>query len=138
MAREEIFFPKGLLGFEEHQHFAISWEPQQAPFSILETADGSLHFILVPICEITPEYLFEATEQEAELLEYQESDECVLYAIVTMPSDPAQMTANLQGPVVINLNKKRGLQAIRPEYELRYPVLEGYKQTLALRERGQC
>lgn len=138
MARAEIYFPKGLLGFEEHHRYTISWEPQKAPFSILEAADGSLHFILVPICEIIPEYLFEATEKEEELLDYQDGDECVLYAIVTLPSEPAQMTANLQGPVVINLSKQRGIQAIRPEYELRYPVLEGYKQTLALRERGRC
>lgn len=138
MAKVEINFPKGLIGFDEFHDFTLTWEAKRAPFSILEAKDEALHFILVPICEITPSYVFEATQSEEELLGYQDGDECLLYAIVTLPADPTQMTANLQGPVVLNLTRQRGIQVIRSDEELRYPVLEGYKKTVALRESGKC
>ena len=138
MVMVEISFPKGLIGFEDYHDFTLTWEAKRAPFSILEAKDEPLHFILVPICEITPDYAFEATQSEEELLGYQDGDECLLYAIVTLPSDPTGMTANLQGPVVLNLTRQRGIQVIRSDGELRYPVLEGYRKTVALREQGKC
>jgi flagellar assembly factor FliW len=77
------------------------------------------------------------TAEEEQSLSLEDADELMLFAIVTIPKDPAQMSANLQGPLLINFSKKLGLQVVRPDGELRYPLLEGYKQCL-LRERQKC
>ena len=47
------------------------------------------------------------------------------FVIVTIPEDPSKMTANLQGPVIINIEKKLGKQAIsiNEKYDVKYPML---------------
>ena len=138
MISQPIAFPKGLIGFEEEKEFTLIWDQRRAPFHVLETKEGALSFIMMPVCEFAPEFQLVPTKEEAQLLSVEESDELVLFAIVTIPSDPSCMSANLQGPVLVNLSKKLGLQTIRPEEELRYPILEGYKQNLLKQECPKC
>jgi len=116
--------------------FDLIWDQKRAPFHLLKAKDGALSFIILPINEFAPEYQLVPTKEEELLLSVEESDELVYFAIVTIPQDPSLMSANLQGPVLINLSKKMGFQAIRPDEELRYPILEGY--TRLMQECQQC
>ncbi len=135
MASETIAFPKGLIGFEQAIDFSLNWDQARAPFHMLAAAECS--FVLMPICEFAPDFQVVPTAEEEQSLSLEDADELMLFAIVTIPKDPAQMSANLQGPLLINFSKKLGLQVVRPDGELRYPLLEGYKQCL-LRERQKC
>jgi flagellar assembly factor FliW len=137
MVSQTIVFPKGLIGFEEVQELDLIWDQRRAPFHMLEAKEG-ISFILMPICEFIPDFQLGPTKEEAQLLSLEEADELVLFSIVTIPSDPSQMSANLQGPIIVNLSKRLGLQAIRPEEELRYPLLEGYKKNLLKQECQKC
>ncbi len=136
MVAQTISFPKGLIGFKENKMFDLIWDQKRAPFHLLKAKDGALSFIILPINEFAPEYQLVPTKEEELLLSVEESDELEYFAIVTIPQDPSLMSANLQGPVLINLSKKMGFQAIRPDEELRYPILEGY--TRLMQECQQC
>lgn len=136
MLAQEISFPKGLIGFKDAQEFKLAWDSSQAPFYLLEEVEGELSFILIPPAEFAPEFQISPTEEETRLLDLAPTDELVVFALITIPKDPSQMSANLQGPLLINLSKKIGLQVIRQEEELRYPVLAGYERQA--QERKPC
>ncbi|MFC1670955.1 flagellar assembly protein FliW, partial [Spirochaetota bacterium] len=46
--------------------------------------------------------------------------------IVTIPENPKEMTANLQGPIIVNPHKRIGKQAIsaNEKYGVRHGILE--------------
>ena len=54
----------------------------------------------------------------------------LVLAIVTIPENPTETTANLQGRVIINTKKKLGRQAISlsDQYHVRHLILEEMKQ----------
>ena len=56
-----------------------------------------------------------------------ESEEGLLvFAIVTIPANPKEMTANLQGPLIINPLKRIGRQAVSlsDKYRVKHIILE--------------
>jgi flagellar assembly factor FliW len=46
-----------------------------------------------------------------------------LFAIVTIPTDPTKMTANLKAPIIINLKHRLAKQVILHEQD--YPIRQG-------------
>ena len=60
------------------------------------------------------------------MMEVKDLSECFIYVIVTIPSDrPQDMTANLQGPVLLNRSKKIGRQIISLDnnHQTRVPII---------------
>ena len=53
-------------------------------------------------------------------------DQVLDFAIVTIPEDPMEMTANLQGPIIINRATRVGRQTIStdPSRQVRHPILK--------------
>lgn len=53
-----------------------------------------------------------------------------MFAIVTIPTNPSDMTANLQGPIIVNPDKRLGRQAISlsDRYSVRHKILEEMKK----------
>ena len=49
---------------------------------------------------------------------------------MTIPSNPSEMTANLQGPVIINPEKRLGRQVISlsDKYNVRHRILDEMKK----------
>ncbi|PKM82406.1 MAG: flagellar assembly protein FliW [Firmicutes bacterium HGW-Firmicutes-14] len=113
-------FPDGLLGFEaKHNFILIPQEVKQQEgqkdsplgFVWLQSLDDSeLAFVLIDPLSFRAEYEIPWGEPEKEALG--ERDEVAVYAVVTIPPDPIQMTANLRGPVVINKGTGRGKQLV--------------------------
>jgi flagellar assembly factor FliW len=60
-----------------------------------------------------------------------EPESLLVFAIVTIPENPSLMTANLQGPIIINPEKKLGRQAIsmNDRYHVRHRILDEMKKT---------
>ena len=60
----------------------------------------------------------------------------LLFAIVTIPEDSRRMTANLQGPVIINRRTRVGRQFISPSprWGIRHFILE----EMELVRQGSC
>jgi flagellar assembly factor FliW len=60
----------------------------------------------------------------------QGAENLLVFAIVTIPSNPSEMTANLQGPVIINPEKRLGRQAISlsDRYSVKHRILDEMKK----------
>ncbi len=111
--QEVIHFPKGIPGFEECKHFSVFDSEEIQPFQWLICVDNpDLGFVIINPHLFRPEYAPELFDGDTVELQIEPDDKIAMYAIVTIEDDPQQSTANLQGPLVINISKRLGKQVV--------------------------
>lgn len=129
--RQEIHFPRGLFGFDEYRDFLLL-DAQQAPFYWLQSkTERDIAFVLISPFVFRPDYAPGVSREDLDALEVEsEKDESLLiFAIVTIPEDQSRMTANLQGPLLINRKLKAGRQVISSDerWQVRHVIMEEMK-----------
>lgn len=134
-----ITFPDGIIGFENHKRFALVDRGDDGPFRWLVSLDDpKLAFVVVVPTEFMNEYKveFSAAALEKLGLDGSEADsDLLILAIVTVPRNPAEMTANLVGPLVIHAERRIGYQLIVEQngYSARHPILEEIRHSFKRR-----
>jgi flagellar assembly factor FliW len=135
--RESLLtFPSGLLGFPEWTSYVILDHDTDAPFKWLHcTEEASLAFVVIDPALFNQNFQVMISPEARFEVEGSETDELSFAVILTIPSDdPSAMTANLRGPLLMNLRTRRCKQLVLSEdYPTRYPVFSAQAQT----ERGQ-
>jgi len=126
--RQKIYFPGGLLGFENLKDYLLLDAAQQ-PFYWLQSLDvPEIAFVMINPGIFRQNYLPEVSISELEEigLKNEDSDNTLVFAIVTIPEEHSKMTANLQGPIIINREKKLGRQCISTnnDYKTQHYILE--------------
>ncbi len=126
---EIIEFPEGLFGFHEFRRFALLAESSESVFKWLQSAEepGLAFVVIEPELFLRTPYKPDPAPGELEALEVQRAADCMIYVIVTIPeNNPQKMTANLQGPILINIEKKLGRQVISHQegHRVRVSILE--------------
>jgi len=110
--RQKITFPSGLFGFESLKDYVLLDAAQQ-PFYWLQSMDEeNTAFILIDPFIFRPDYEMDISNEELLPIGISESEKAVIFSIVTIPPDNSPMTANLQGPLVINRESRLGIQAV--------------------------
>ena len=112
-----IEFASGLLGFPECKRFALVRAGTDSAYWLQSLDHSALVFLLVDPFPHFADYSVDIPAAElAELGAGSPADLAVL-AIVTLPTPglDARPTANLQGPVAVNLRARRGKQIISGE-----------------------
>ena len=131
--RQIISFPDGIPGFDYIKSFILlDSGDQNSPFKWLQAQDeDSLAFIVIRPSDFMENYEPDISRGDLEAIECSDKEALVLLAIVTIPEDPANMTANLQGPIIINTEKRLGRQAIsmNERYSVRHLILDEMKKT---------
>ena len=122
-------FPDGIFGFNDHRQFAlIEEEGDENPFKWLQsTADQDIAFIVIQPELFLNDYNPEILQSDLEAIHAETLEQCLLLLIVTIPENqPEKMTANLQGPILINRRTKQGRQSISNNINhlVRVPILE--------------
>ncbi|MBF0498583.1 MAG: flagellar assembly protein FliW [Candidatus Riflebacteria bacterium] len=114
VSNEDIVqFPEGLLGFNEFHRFVILNSQEGSPFRWLQSLDdGNLAFIIIEPLNFLFSYDLDLADSDAAFLGLERAEDAVLYSIVTVPENVRDMTANLQGPLVINAINRKGRQVI--------------------------
>jgi flagellar assembly factor FliW len=108
-----INIPKGLLGFEQFQKYIILQRQDSEPFSWLQSIeDPNLAFVITNPAFFFPSYKIEMHMKELGDIEVNERSNVETYVIVTIPKDISQMSANLQGPILINTDRSLGKQTV--------------------------
>lgn len=124
--RQKIFFPGGILGFESSKYYVLLDAAQQ-PFYWLQSLDiVEIAFVLIDPKVFRPDYELKVPQEELEELGIQSSEEILDLVIVTIPENPSKMTANLQGPLIINKRTRVGRQSIstNPRWQTRHYILD--------------
>nr|AID56214.1 flagellar assembly factor FliW [Leptospira sp. GIMC2001] len=122
-------FPDGLLGFENYNEFALIEENEESPFKWLQSVrEQSLAFIVIQPELFIDDYKPLIPEDELLSMDLKSVDEGLKFVIVTIPvENPQAMTANLQGPIIINKKTSKAKQFISRDdrHPVRYKMLEG-------------
>jgi flagellar assembly factor FliW len=109
-----IHFPAGLPGFENARKFIIMSAPEHQPFHWMECVDqgNAIRFAIINPLTFRPDYQPKIKKEELASLEIRDPKELLLYVIVTLRKPLTESTANLMGPLFINIREKVGKQII--------------------------
>ena len=120
-----LTFPSGLLGFPRFTRWVLLDHDREAPFQWLQAVDrGDLAFIVMDPLLVKPDYRIAIAPREVADLGEAAGEDYRVFVILTVPSpDPARVTANLRGPLVLNRRTGLGKQIVLTEdLPTRYPV----------------
>lgn len=119
-----VHFPQGLRGLERYTSWIViaTDRPHTAWLQSLDAPELAL--LLVDPFEAFPGYGVDLPPAAVSTLEAFGHDALAVFAPVTLGRDDAQATANLRGPVVINMKARLGVQCVveAPEWSVRQPV----------------
>ena len=124
--RQKLFFPFGILGFENLKNYVLI-DAKQQPFYWLQSLDVTeIAFVLINPLIFRPDYSIDVPKEELEEIQLDNENDVLVFAIVTIPENQSNMTANLQGPIIINKKIKQGRQAIstNEKWGIRHHILE--------------
>ena len=107
-----ITIPSGLFGFEEYTGFALI-DSEYQPFIWLQSLqDKNLAFLLIDPFLICDDYEADIDDKSLSKIGIKDPLDVLVFAIVTVPNDGSAVTANLQGPLVINRKNRQCMQAV--------------------------
>lgn len=121
-------FPEGLLGFEGIRSYVLLPGPGGGPFSWLQAAEvPSLAFVVLDPAVLFPEYRVKLRLEDMAPIGLEDVSAGMVRVIVTVPRGAGEITANLQGPLVLNRRTRRARQFVlsEPGLTTRHPVLRG-------------
>jgi flagellar assembly factor FliW len=109
--RQKITIPQGLFGFEDNIEFVLL-DAEQPFFWLQSIDDEEIAFVLINPFLFRKDYEVNISNEELSEIGITSPDNALIFVIVTIPQDGSPMTANLQGPIVINKENMTGMQAI--------------------------
>ncbi|MDR0465146.1 MAG: flagellar assembly protein FliW [Treponema sp.] len=110
--KQKINFPRGLFGFEDYCKFVL-FDAEHEPFYWLQSVDEKeIAFILINPFLFRKDYEANVSDEELTEIGIVSHDNILVFVIVTIPQDGSPMTANLQGPLIINRESMTGMQAV--------------------------
>lgn len=126
-----INVPNGLIGFPELKNYVLLDHDKDSPFKWLQSLDdGAIAFVLINPLLFKPDYTVEVTEAEVSDLKLEKEEDAVISVIITIPTNPQNMTANLKAPLIFNLKNRTGKQIILSSqtYTTRHNIMEEVKK----------
>jgi len=109
--RQKISFPQGLLGFETLKDYVLL-DAERQPFYWLQSLDvEQIAFIIINPFLFRPDYELDIDDDLLKDIGITSPEKALIFSIVTIPPI-GPMTANLQGPLIINKDTRVGKQGI--------------------------
>ena len=109
---QRIRFPHGLLGFESFKDYVLL-DAERQPFYWLQSLDvEQIAFVLINPFLFRPDYEMNIDNEELLPVGITDPGKAIIFSIVTILAYGSPMTANLQGPLVINRDNRLGIQAV--------------------------
>lgn len=107
-----LTIPEGLFGFEEFTDFALI-DCEFEPFIWLQSCQSeNLAFLIVDPFLICPAYEADIDDESLKKIGITKPEDIIIMTLVTVPHDGGIITANFQGPLVINKQNHKCMQVI--------------------------
>lgn len=120
-------FVAAMPGFPDVTGWVVAqWGEADSPFKTLSAADGQgPSFVMVELGVFWPTAEIEIDEATIEQLGIEAVEDVALFAILTLGETLEATTANLLGPIVVNVNNQRAIQMVRTNthHSTREPLL---------------
>ena len=120
-----LTFPSGMLGFSAERHFVMIEDEMGSPFHWLQAVEKQdLAFITINPETAVSDFSLDITVDHMKKLDTDKVEDLSVRVIVTMAKKLQDVTINLQGPLLINFDKKLGLQFVVADgrYNTRHPL----------------
>lgn len=117
-----ITLPEGILGFDDFKRYIIlDHFDKESPFKWFQSIDDpSLAFVITDPLLFVPEYKAKVAKEEIKGIELSDVSKALIVVIVNIKMDHSEITINLQGPIVVNPDKRLAKQVIIKESD--YPI----------------
>ncbi|MDR2211102.1 MAG: flagellar assembly protein FliW [Spirochaetaceae bacterium] len=128
--RQRVTFPMGLFGFESVKEYVLI-DADRQPFYWLQSIEAEhIAFIIINPFLFRPDYELDIDDDLLKDIGISSPDRALIFSIVTIPAS-GPMTANLQGPLIINRDTRVGRQGILtdPRWKTKHNIMEELKQT---------
>ena len=110
--KQIINLAQGFYGFGQYHSFALIDAPQK-PFLWVQSLEKSeLAFLAIDPFLFRPDYEIDIDDSLLAPLEIESPSDVLVFALVTLPDDGSPITANLQGPLIVNRKNNNAMQAI--------------------------
>jgi flagellar assembly factor FliW len=123
--KQKLCFPRGLLGFETFRDFVLL-DAERQPFYWLQSVDAEwVAFILINPFLFRPDYEVNINNEELTDIGIDSPEKALIFSIVTVPAEGGPMTANLQGPLIVNRDTRAGKQAVLadPRWKTKHDIV---------------
>ncbi|MCH8886332.1 MAG: flagellar assembly protein FliW [SAR324 cluster bacterium] len=127
-----VTLTEGMLGFSECGRFVMMDDEIGDPFMWMQSLEiPSLAFVVIDPAVILPSYHFSVKKEQIKGLETEDINELQVHVIVTMAANILDVTVNLQGPLVVNKEKRIGTQIVLndPNFSTRHPLFTDQPET---------
>ena len=121
-----ISFTEGILGFPSSKRYILLNADKDSPFKWLQSVDdGSLAFLLIDPTVFKSDYKVKLDANTKDELSIGSREDYVIFVIVVVNADPTESTANLIGPIVLNIKNQRASQIVinNPGYSTRHRLI---------------
>ncbi len=127
-----VTLTEGMLGFSECARYVMVDDEIGDPFLWMQSLEiPSLAFVVIDPAVILPSYHFSVKKEQIKSLDTEDINDLQVYVIVTMASNILDVTVNLQGPLVVNKEKRIGTQIVLndPNFSTRHPLFTDQPET---------
>ena len=109
-----INMPDGIPGFRQQKRYVLLEKKETSPFYLFQCVDDpNLAFVVMDPLRFYPEYTLSVKDFDNTIKWEFEKEELSCFVIITIPQGkPEDMTANFMAPIVINNERKEGMQLI--------------------------
>lgn len=125
-----LTFENGIIGFPELKHFTLLHDEERgtgAGIRYLQSLEEPA--FAMPVMDpllVKPDYDPEVNDELLSNVGNLTSENILVLVTVTVPSDLTNMSVNLQGPIVINVEERKACQIIieGSGYPVKFPVYD--------------
>lgn len=139
---ETILVPQGILGFPEYKKFCLVDPGDETLILWLQSVESpDIAFPLLEPKIFKSDYAARLSAAELRELKLENVNQSAVFAILTIPEEITQMTANLKAPLVINLKEQIAKQVVlqENEYSIKHEMfkdLKGHLITISSQKRA--
>lgn len=122
-----ISMVKPVLGFENLKKYFLLEVDEIRPFLWLQSVEEpAVAFLVVNPLFVMKDYRIEINSMEIADLEIKKVTTVETYVIVTLPDAPEELSANMQGPILINTenNLAKQLVLVNSDYRIKQLIFE--------------
>jgi flagellar assembly factor FliW len=122
-----IQMERPILGFERLKQFCLIEMEELLPFLWMQsTEDSKIAFLVANPAVFFPEYRIQINSAEIAELKVADPGTVETYVILTIRKETQDITANLQGPILINTENNMGKQLVlvNSKYKVQHSIAE--------------
>jgi flagellar assembly factor FliW len=124
----------GLLGFPDSTRFIVLDHEQDSPFKWLQSIDeGEVAFVICDPLVFFPDYRLQIRKEELANMKVDSIEDFVIFVILSLYAGINDMTANLQGPIIVNAKHRKGRQIVLKDsgYKTRHRLFPDIENEIA-------